>query len=179
MSGARLQVIFIGLLAFCGPGLFNALRGLGNAGADDPSVAAIANSCLYLTFAVSGYFAAAAFNLLGPIPLFVLGGLTYAIYAACIFFSPSHAFLPVIGGIILGVGAGIFWTAQSSLMMMYATPNSRGMQSLGAGCAWFIDLSGRFSYREQGLITLLLAFAGCLPVPQSFRLLDPKRASEL
>ena len=44
----------VGGLAFCGPGTFNALNGLGGAGTDDPIVGALANSCLYGTFAISG-----------------------------------------------------------------------------------------------------------------------------
>jgi len=125
-SSARRQVIYIGLLAFCGPGMFNALNGLGNAGSDDATVAALSNSCLFFTFTVSGFLAPVAFNVLGPLSLFVLGGLTYAVYAACIFWSTSVSFLPIVGGIVLGVGAGIFWTAQSSLMTLYGTPYSRG-----------------------------------------------------
>mmetsp|Transcript_153874 Transcript_153874/g.493492 ORF Transcript_153874/g.493492 Transcript_153874/m.493492 type:complete len:96 (-) Transcript_153874:20-307(-) len=91
--------------------------------------------------------------------------------------------------VLLGASDAIYQNYALWLMSMAAQGDARktvayaaaykGVQSLGAGCAWLIDFSGRFSYREQGLITLLLALAGCLPVPQSFRLLDPKRASEL
>ena len=64
--------------------------------------------------------------MVGPVPLFVLGGLTYAIYACCIYFTAYHEWLAIAGGAALGVGAGLFWTAQGSLMMAYATPNTRG-----------------------------------------------------
>lgn len=123
---AEQQVRVVGFLAFCGPGLFNALNGLGGAGSADASVAAAANSCLYLTFAVSSYLAGAVFNVLGPVPLFVLGGLSYAFYALCVYFSSQFAWLAIVGGVVLGVGAGWFWTAQGALMMAYATPRSRG-----------------------------------------------------
>ncbi|CAJ1351908.1 unnamed protein product, partial [Effrenium voratum] len=123
---ATTQVAAVGFLAFCGPGLFNALNGLGNAGSSDPRLAALANGCLYCTFAVFGYFGGAGFNLLGPKPLLCFGGLTYAVYATCIFFSGKLWWLAPLGGVVLGLGAGLFWTAQGSLMMAYATPNSRG-----------------------------------------------------
>lgn len=133
---AHTQVVIVGFLAFCGPGLFNALTGLGGAGSSDPAVAAVANGCLYCTFAASSYFAGAAFNLLGPVPLFVFGGLMYAVYATCVYFSGQVApgpdyfvyssFFASLGGVLLGVGAGLFWTAQGALMMAYATPQSRG-----------------------------------------------------
>ena len=73
-----------------------------------------------------GYFGGAAFSLFGPVPMFSFGGLTYAIYAVCIYFSNVHAFLAPVGGAFLGVGAGLFWAAQGALMMGYATPQSRG-----------------------------------------------------
>ena len=141
---AERQIAIVGLLAFCGPGMFNvrllssvfqkldvacsspgrgsvppplarslqALNGLGNAGSGSASVAAMANGSLYCTFAVCGYFAGAAFNLVGPLPLFVIGGLTYALYAAAIYFTEQISWLAAVGGAVLGVGAGLFWTAQ-------------------------------------------------------------------
>lgn len=123
---ATTQVAVIGFLAFCGPGLFNALNGLGNAGSSDASIAAIANGSLYCTFAIFGYFGGAAFNIFGPLPLLVCGGLSYAVYAACIYYSSYCRALAIVGGVVLGIGAGLFWTAQGSLMMAYATPASRG-----------------------------------------------------
>jgi len=126
LYGARLQIIFLGLLAFCGPGMFNALNGLGGAGSDDPTLAAIANTALYFTFGTSGYLAQAAFNTLGPTPLFVFGGMSYGVYSMCILYSKAIPMLAVIGGVVVGCGAGMFWTAQSALMMLYGTPFTRG-----------------------------------------------------
>lgn len=126
MHKAGVQVVIVGVLALLGPGLFNALNGLGGAGSSDPRVAAMANGCLYCMFAVTGYFGGVAFNLFGPVPLFTLGGAAYAFYATCAFFSAKIWWLSPLGGAILGIGAGLFWTAQGSLMMAYATPQTRG-----------------------------------------------------
>eukprot|EP00930_Biecheleria_cincta_P050336 TRINITY_DN3549_c0_g1_i1.p1 TRINITY_DN3549_c0_g1~~TRINITY_DN3549_c0_g1_i1.p1 ORF type:complete len:134 (-),score=27.84 TRINITY_DN3549_c0_g1_i1:42-443(-) len=110
--GAITQVLIVGLLAFAGPGLFNALNGLGNAGSSDATIAALANACLYCTFAIFGYFGGAFFNLFGPVPLLSCGGLTYAVYAICIYFSVQVRVLAIVGGVVLGMGAGLFWAAQ-------------------------------------------------------------------
>mmetsp|Transcript_63103 Transcript_63103/g.162489 ORF Transcript_63103/g.162489 Transcript_63103/m.162489 type:complete len:466 (+) Transcript_63103:55-1452(+) len=123
---ATTQLMIVGGLAFCGPGIFNALQGLGAAGSDDPMVGAVASGCLYCTFAIFGYFGGAAFTFFGAKPLFTLGGLTFAIYAICIYFTSHWFFLAAVGGICLGIGAGLFWTAQGALMMAYATPQNRG-----------------------------------------------------
>lgn len=124
---AAVQVAIVGFLAFCGPGLFNALTGLGNAGSGSSDTSAWANGCLYLCFAGLGYFAGAAFNLLGPHILFMIGGLTYAFYAVCVYFTtPERVWLAAIGGAVLGSGAGLFWTAQGALVMAYSTSSNQG-----------------------------------------------------
>ena len=123
---ASTQVIIVGFLAFCGPGLFNALSGLGGAGSADTKVAAIMNSTLYAFFTVVGYFSGVFFNMLGPKPLFLFGGLTYAIYAICAYFSDKGDWVGAVGGSVLGIGAGLFWTAQGAIMMAYSNPNEKG-----------------------------------------------------
>ena len=52
-----IQVFFLGFVCFMGPGLFNALNGLGGGGMVDPTTSANANSTLYATFAVAAFFA--------------------------------------------------------------------------------------------------------------------------
>ena len=59
------QNIMAGIIAFKGPGLFNALQGLGNAGGSDPTVAATMNATLYATFSIFGILLGSLFNLLG------------------------------------------------------------------------------------------------------------------
>ena len=51
------QVIMLGFVCFMGPGLFNALSGLGGGGQLDATTSANANSALYATFAVAAFFA--------------------------------------------------------------------------------------------------------------------------
>ena len=50
------QVVMLGFVCFMGPGLFNALSGLGGGGQLDPTTAANGNSILYATFAVTAFF---------------------------------------------------------------------------------------------------------------------------
>lgn len=52
-----IQVFFLGFVCFMGPGLFNALNGLGGGGMVNPTTSANANSALYATFAVAAFFA--------------------------------------------------------------------------------------------------------------------------
>ncbi len=52
-----IQVFFLGFVCFMGPGLFNALNGLGGGGLLEPTISANANSALYAMFAVAAFFA--------------------------------------------------------------------------------------------------------------------------
>jgi len=135
------QVLIIGFLGFAGPGFFNAMQGMGKAGSDDPNVANAANGSLYICFAIVGYFSGMVFNMLGPKVCFSFGSLTYAIYAICIYFTKdtSGVWLPIIGGIILGCGAGLFWTSQAGLTLGYATANEKAKFS---GLFWGIFQGG-------------------------------------
>ncbi|KAG6435021.1 hypothetical protein SASPL_106670 [Salvia splendens] len=62
-----IQVILIGFMCFCCPGMFNALSGMGGAGGQvDPTAANNANTAIYTTFAVFGVLGGGIYNILGP-----------------------------------------------------------------------------------------------------------------
>lgn len=61
------QIVFLGLVCLCCPGMFNALSGLGAGGSMSSNVALTdaANSALYSCFAIVGFFAGSVTNTLG------------------------------------------------------------------------------------------------------------------
>lgn len=50
------QVVLLGFVCFMGPGLYNALTGLGGGGQLDPTTADNQSSALYATFAAMAFF---------------------------------------------------------------------------------------------------------------------------
>ncbi|KAF9574106.1 hypothetical protein EC968_007358 [Mortierella alpina] len=82
LSDPMAQVIILGLICFCCPGMYNALQGTGTYGLDakDSDVGNSANTALSVVFAFSSLFAGALFNILGHRVLLILGGLSYALY---------------------------------------------------------------------------------------------------
>ncbi|KXN67650.1 MFS general substrate transporter [Conidiobolus coronatus NRRL 28638] len=125
---AIVQNIMVGLICFCCPGMFNALSGMGGGGQVDPTVAAQAATALYVTFAIFGVFGGAFVNTFGPKITLVTGGLTYAFYS-CSFLAYNHIqsrVFVIIAGAVLGIGAGLLWSAQGALMMAYPTQNEKG-----------------------------------------------------
>lgn len=125
----RTQVVLLGFVCFMCPGLFNALNGLGAGGQVDSASSANANSTLYATFAVAAFFAGSINNILGPRLTLFLGSSGYAIYIGSYLVVNIHnnagGFM-IAAGAVLGLCAGLLWTAQGSLMLAYPTENQKG-----------------------------------------------------
>ncbi|KAG0003853.1 hypothetical protein BGZ65_001307, partial [Modicella reniformis] len=100
------QVIILGFICFCCPGMFNALQGTGSYGLDpkDSDVGNSAGTALSLVFAFSSLFAGALFNIMGHRLLLILGGLSYVLYVGSFlayFYIQSIVFV-VISSCVLG-----------------------------------------------------------------------------
>lgn len=61
------QVVFLGIVCLCCPGMFNALSGLGAGGSMSSNIGLIdaANGALYGCFAIVGFFAGSVTNTVG------------------------------------------------------------------------------------------------------------------
>ncbi|KAJ3501926.1 hypothetical protein NLJ89_g9121 [Agrocybe chaxingu] len=123
------QVTMLGLVCFMCPGLFNALNGLGGGGQVDTATSANSNAALYATFAVSAFFAGSINNKLGSRLTLLLGSTGYALYIGSYLamnIHPNAGGFVIAAGAILGICAGLLWTAQGSLMLSYPTENQKG-----------------------------------------------------
>ncbi|RDB24613.1 hypothetical protein Hypma_008198 [Hypsizygus marmoreus] len=123
------QVCLLGLVCFMCPGLFNALNGLGGGGQVDNTTGANANAALYATFAASAFFAGSINNKLGSRTTLLIGTTGYALYIGsylAINIHPNAKGFVIAAGAILGICAGLLWTAQGSLMMAYPTEDQKG-----------------------------------------------------
>jgi len=122
------QLLLVAMVCFLCPGMFNALTGLGGGGQVDASAQNDASTALYSTFAVVAFFSGTIANMLGVKATLAFGGLGYCIYAAS-FLSYNHnqnrGFV-VFAGALLGVCAGLLWTAQGTIMMSYPTEDTKG-----------------------------------------------------
>jgi hypothetical protein len=86
------------------------------AGQLDATANDLANTALYSTFAVVGFFSGTFANVLGLRLTLGLGGLGYCVYVAS-FLSYSHTRnrgFTIFAGALLGVCAGLLWTAQGT-----------------------------------------------------------------
>ncbi|KAG7450839.1 MFS general substrate transporter [Guyanagaster necrorhizus] len=123
------QIVMLGFVCFMGPGLFNALNGLGAGGQVDSKTNSNANTALYSTFSFMGFFGGSVNNVLGPRLTLLIGSMGYSLYIgsylAINIHSNAGGFV-VAAGAILGICAGLLWTAQGSLMMAYPTETQKG-----------------------------------------------------
>ncbi|KAG0343714.1 hypothetical protein BG004_005051 [Podila humilis] len=122
------QVIAVGFICFCCPGMFNALNSLGGGGQVDSKVGQNANVALYTCFAIFGLLSGAIHNKLGPKWTIFIGCAAYMLYVGsllCYNHTQNGAFTIASGG-ILGIGAGMLWTAQGAMMMAYPREQDKG-----------------------------------------------------
>ncbi|KAJ7067991.1 major facilitator superfamily domain-containing protein [Mycena amicta] len=122
------QVGMVGFVCFMCPGLFNALSGIGGGGQVDASTADNANVALYSTFTVMAFFAGSVNNKIGALRTLQLGSLGYGLYIAgflALNIHPGAKAFVIAAGAILGICAGLLWTAQGSLMLAYPTEGEK------------------------------------------------------
>ncbi|CAO3658802.1 unnamed protein product [Umbelopsis vinacea] len=122
-SDPFVQVILIGFICFCCPGMFNAVNGMGGAGQADPKTADDANTALSVTFTVCSLIGAPVYNIFG-IRVIIPAALTYVLYIGS-YLTPNSGF-SIATGAILGIGAGFLWTAQAGIMMSYPSEAEKG-----------------------------------------------------
>lgn len=122
------QVILIGFVCFCCPGMFNALSGMGGGGQVDPTAANNANTALYTTFSVFGVLGGGIYNIFGPRLTLAAGCLTYVLYAGSFLYYNHYKdqTFAIIAGALLGVGAGLLWAAQGAIMTSYPPHDRKG-----------------------------------------------------
>lgn len=124
----QFQIVFVALVCFLCPGMFNAVNGLGAGGLVNAHDINNANTALYSTFSVVGFFAGSIANRIGLRLTLGFGGFGYCLYIASIL-SYNHnqnAGFLIFAGALLGVCAGLLWTAQGAVMLSYPPEKSKG-----------------------------------------------------
>jgi MFS family permease len=122
------QLVIVSFVCFMCPGMFNALNGMGGGGQLDATANNRANTALYSTFAVVGFFAGTFTNKLGIRTALSFGGIGYSVYVAsylCYNHTQNLGFT-TFAGALLGVCAGLLWCAQGAIMMSYPPEASKG-----------------------------------------------------
>ncbi|KZV91704.1 MFS general substrate transporter [Exidia glandulosa HHB12029] len=122
------QVLLVSFICFTCPGMYNALSGLGGGGQIDATTADRGGMALNSTFAVMAFFGGSFVNKFGPRLSLTLGTIGYTLYVGSLlsYNINGDGKFNIGAGAILGVCAGILWTAQGVLMLAYSTEATKG-----------------------------------------------------
>ena len=124
----QFQILFVAFVCFLCPGMFNAVNGLGAGGLVNAHDINNANTAVYATFSIVGFFAGSIANRIGLRLTLGIGGFGYCLYIASIL-SYNHnqnAGFLIFAGALLGLCAGLLWTAQGAVMLSYPPERSKG-----------------------------------------------------
>ena len=127
-ASPQFQIVFVAMVCFLCPGMFNAVNGLGAGGGISAHDVDNANTALYSTFAGVGFFAGSIANRIGLRLTLGIGGFGYFLYTASLLsykHNQNSGFL-IFAGALLGLCAGMLWTAQGAVMMSYPTEKTKG-----------------------------------------------------
>jgi MFS family permease len=124
----QFQIVFVALVCFLCPGMYNAVNGLGAGGLVNAHDINNANTAVYATFSVVGFFSGSIANKIGLRLTLGIGGFGYCLYIASIlsYNHDQNAGFLIFAGALLGVCAGMLWTAQGAIMMSYPPENAKG-----------------------------------------------------
>lgn len=144
------QLLLVSFCAFCLPGMYNAISGMGGSGQLDPTVGANSSVALLSVGAATGLLVGQPmYDLLGNKCMF-FGGWTYALYTGALLAYSHHVGggFVIASGAILGLGATLLWVTQGAIMLSYPLANQKGRSiatfwvifNLGGAIGSFISL---------------------------------------
>jgi len=178
-ASPKIQLGMVAFVCFLCPGMFNALGGLGGGGKTDATLADNMNTALYSTFAVFAFFGGTFVNRLGVKWTLAFGGIGYCIYAISLLVSvhASVGGFNIFAGALLGVCAGLLWTAQGTIMISYPNEGEKGRYfawfwgifNMGAVIGSLIPLGQNINIKTNSTVTdgtyiafIVLMFGGAV-----------------
>ncbi|KAF3482608.1 DUF895 domain membrane protein [Arthroderma uncinatum] len=158
------QLVLVSFVCFMCPGMFNALSSLGGGGNTNQDTANKMNIALYSCFAVFGFFGGSFVNRLGVRLTLAFGGIGYCVYAISLLVSvhSTHvAGFNIFAGALLGLCAGLLWTAQGTIMLSYPGESAKGRAfavfwsifNLGGVIGSLIPLGQNFNVKTNVTVT--------------------------
>jgi MFS family permease len=122
------QILVIGTCAFCAPGIWSAMNGLGVGGSQSPNLVNAANATLYALMTVTCFAGPWMTNWVGFRYTLAIGSLGYPVYAAGLYHNnrTGAEWLVYLGSCLCGISAGFFWSVEGAISTGYPESHKRG-----------------------------------------------------
>ncbi|KAK8147441.1 hypothetical protein G3M48_001606 [Beauveria asiatica] len=122
------QILVVGLCAFCAPGIWSAMNGLGVGGSQSPNLVNSANALLYAFMTVTCFAGPWVTNAIGFRYTLSLGSIGYPLYAAGLYLNnrTGTTWLVYFGSVSCGISAGLFWSVEGAIATGYPEQHKRG-----------------------------------------------------
>ncbi|KAF5556146.1 hypothetical protein FMEXI_1279 [Fusarium mexicanum] len=145
LSNPWTQNFISGVILFLTVGIYLAVLGLGAGGAQPSSAHVIttAYAMLYAVFTFAGFFGGSIMNTIGPRLTMAVGASGYPIFVGGLWYFDlsGHSWFALLGGVILGISAGLLWTVAGYIQFAYVEEKQKGsyiawqLFLLSVGCA--------------------------------------------
>ena len=122
------QILIVGTCAFCAPGIWSAMNGLGVGGSQSPDLVNAANALLYAFMTVTCFAGPWITNAIGFRYTLALGSIGYPLYAAGLYLNnrSGATWLVYFGSVTCGISAGLFWSVEGAVATGYPESHKRG-----------------------------------------------------
>ncbi|KAI1613043.1 DUF895 domain membrane protein [Exophiala viscosa] len=122
------QLLVVGSCAFCAPGIWSAMNGLGVGGSQSPNLVNAANALLYAFMTVTCFAGPWLTNAIGFRWTLAVGSLGYPLYAAGLYVNnrTGATWFVYFGAVACGISAGFFWSVEGAIATGYPEHHKRG-----------------------------------------------------
>ncbi|KAF9693995.1 hypothetical protein EKO04_007791 [Ascochyta lentis] len=185
------QIIIVGLVAFCEPGIWTALNNLGAGGNASPFLNNAANALTYGLMSVGCFIAGGVSNKITAKWTLVIGAAFYTPYAAGLYCNNRYGneWFMLLGAALCGIGASLLWASEAAIAVGYPEDEKRGLyvgiwmgiRQMGPLVGGAISLALNVKTKEKGKVTyttyLGLVAISSLGAPLALLLSQPQKVN--
>ncbi|CAG8368977.1 unnamed protein product [Penicillium salamii] len=158
-----LQIILVGLVAFCEPGIWTALNNLGAGGNAKPFLNNAANALTYGLMSIGCFLAGGVTNKITAKWTLFIGAAFYTPYAAGLYCNNRYGneWFLLLGAALCGIGASLLWASEAAIAVGYPEEEKRGryvgiwmgIRQMGPLVGGAISLALNVGTSEKGKVT--------------------------
>ncbi|ROW04772.1 hypothetical protein VMCG_04758 [Cytospora schulzeri] len=122
------QILIVGLVGFCEPGIWTALNNLGAGGQASPFLNNAANALTYGLMSIGCALSGGVANKLSPKWTLFIGAAFYTPYAAGLYCNNRYGnqWFMLLAAALCGIGASLLWASEAAIAVGYPEEAKRG-----------------------------------------------------